>query len=100
MRPSTLQHPFCFLIHSFHGSKAVLGLGLIILKVSRSYSDTTYSVVVTQVGKTFFLYGKIKGDLDRFDVTELKYGIQNALSLTNIKGEGFKVKNYLFNKNY
>lgn len=41
------------------------------------------------------LPGRIKDDLYRFDITEFKYGNQNALSPTTFKGERFKVKNYV-----
>jgi len=52
MRPSTLQLPFYFIIHSFHGLKALLGQGLIILKVSKSHSDTTHSVGLLRTSTT------------------------------------------------
>jgi len=44
MKLSPLQLPLYFIIHSFHGSKALLGLGLIVLNVSVSHSDTPHSV--------------------------------------------------------
>jgi hypothetical protein len=45
----------------------------------------------------FLLPWKIKCDLRRFDVTESKYGNQNAVLPITFKGETFKVKNYVSN---
>ena len=103
MKLSPLQLPFYFIIHSFHGSKALPGLGLIVLNVSISHSDTAHSVGLLRKSTTgrqnFFLFsGKIKGYLCRFDVAEFKYGSQNALTPNTVKGERFKAKNYLFLK--
>jgi hypothetical protein len=39
----------------------------------------------------------VKGDLCRLDVAESKYGSRNVLSPTTLKGERFKVNNYVFN---
>jgi hypothetical protein len=55
-------------------------------------------VSVTLVGKNKRPPGKIKGDIYRFDVAESKYGNQNDLSPTTFKGERFKFKTMLFNK--
>ena len=103
IRPSLRQLPFFFLIHSFHGSKALLGLGLIILNVTRPHSDTTHSTGLLRTSNTgrqnfFLLYVKIKGDLYRFDVAESKYGSHNALTPTTVKGERHKAKKIPFFK--
>lgn len=47
--------------------------------------------------KLFLLLAKMKGDPYRLDVAESKYGNWNSLSPTALKGERFKVNNYIFN---
>jgi len=41
---------------------------------------------------------KIQGDSYDFDIDESEYDNQIALSPTNVKGEGMKLKNYFCNK--
>jgi hypothetical protein len=47
----------------------------------------------------FLLHGKIKCDLHRSDVAESKYGNPNALDPATFKGEEFKLKTPILNKN-
>jgi hypothetical protein len=48
--------------------------------------------------KPFSLPVKIQGDSYSFDISESEYDNQIALSPTNVKEEGIKLKNYICNK--
>ena len=50
------------------------------------------------MGTFFFLPVKFPGDSYSFDLAESKYGNQIAVSPSNVKGEGIKLKNYVCNK--
>jgi hypothetical protein len=57
--------------------------------------------LIALVSKKFFFLSppwENKGDLYRFDIAESRYGNQHAVSPTTLKGQRFKVKNYIFSK--